>query len=1159
MGTNSSTAHSNSSQRKTFSNNHSDYSRDTLVNSVFNEDDEHDYTLSDRSQDSVSFVNGRVGGVSALNASGLFCNVTAGGDDGKQSFDGILTVTKRINTNQKTISDDISSLDRKDLQDDNQDVQYRNNGRHHHMILSKSDYNSNKTYDLDNVSEDGDDQNEDYDGEDDDCEIRDDIDDVDDDEDDGNDAVWFTGRRHATGGSGNLSNISSAGGGGNSDVAIGGSGRRGKSRSVYSLKVTKYNRKMVNQKVNRSSQNFPTLGSRLGGRRFTKRHLGRPFAGRFRANDSRMDDGSFLYVKASPSVGRRGTRAISRLGTRYMGDSLKTLQRYGIAREKLNECNDSWDIDNEPGFQLNATLITPTINEKHECKLLEDCNLSSDRFNTSNLFCSSSSSPSCSSNSLYHHPSLINNDRLLSGIYESSIHNRIGSFEHSSTLLSQFKFNRSSVGTPMNWSQLVSVNPSNDTLSSTTVNMSTSPLSSSCILSSSSPLDSCRMSEQSIPHRDDSNDYIMRSGKASKNHGNNSPQSFLPNRHPNIHRPLNCVDTINRHNHLSMPSDTFHNTTPTNSIIGPMISPVFSNTDHINNNSSISTASGDMIRTVDSCNAVKSNGRVVGDLQTFVNPQTATTTVTFFVCEVCSSRYRSTAGLRYHYHSQHSGYTPQNPISASASRLVVPIGEERVIGGGLRGGRPRRHRESANPYSPSSQSNKRGQNTMNRLDSKTIDCRSIVEPKLIDLIANQPTSLTYRDKTQVNHFSSMESHNDNVNELLTNNSNNNNNNNNNSLLASMEMKKLSFMNNSGTECLTSSSATTTLGKFIDSSDSLIVSNDSSSRFQTMDYSHYINTTISSSSSNGNISHTNIHSVQQCNTLQTTSFNSPVSHLGSSTSSNKVHSHIPYSHPHIYQSQHQLQSSPVINWNSQMSYTSSGVLNSHTSLSRIPQQQSLMTINRIGPQQRRYERQHCPDRLGITRSSNNSSTSTSSLLLSSSSSGAVGSLSTCDYCLSDDSMNPRLGHPEGMLQCSRCGHSAHYTCLRLPPHIIDAAMRYPWQCIECKTCWLCDQDDHEDRMIFCSECDRVFHTHCLPARLPRNLDVHWTCDICLHEVYNVNKLMIDQRTHSNSAYDVYSNATYIPSTTTTTTNISNNNSLNQINTDDSYFTSVQYHT
>ncbi|VEL33641.1 unnamed protein product [Protopolystoma xenopodis] len=75
------------------------------------------------------------------------------------------------------------------------------------------------------------------------------------------------------------------------------------------------------------------------------------------------------------------------------------------------------------------------------------------------------------------------------------------------------------------------------------------------------------------------------------------------------------------------------------------------------------------------------------------NSSATTTTVTFFVCEVCGSRYRSTAGLRYHYHSQHAGYTSQSPISASASRLVVPLGDERGCTGGLRGGRARRSRK----------------------------------------------------------------------------------------------------------------------------------------------------------------------------------------------------------------------------------------------------------------------------------------------------------------------------------------------------------------------------------------------------------------------------------------------------------------------------------
>ncbi|EUB62668.1 hypothetical protein EGR_02464 [Echinococcus granulosus] len=77
-------------------------------------------------------------------------------------------------------------------------------------------------------------------------------------------------------------------------------------------------------------------------------------------------------------------------------------------------------------------------------------------------------------------------------------------------------------------------------------------------------------------------------------------------------------------------------------------------------------------------------------------PPEPTTVVTFFVCEVCASRYRSTAGLRYHYHSQHAGYTPRNPISASASRISIPTSEYNRFAPntGPRGGRNGRNKRS---------------------------------------------------------------------------------------------------------------------------------------------------------------------------------------------------------------------------------------------------------------------------------------------------------------------------------------------------------------------------------------------------------------------------------------------------------------------------------
>ncbi|CAH8598348.1 unnamed protein product [Schistosoma turkestanicum] len=1216
----------------------------------------------------------------------------------------------------------------------------------HVLLLNKSDYTA-KTYDLDNISEDTDHQHRDYnvvsrqqdvdddrqdDGEDDDDENSDEIgeamDNPDDDDNDadGDDTDWLTTtgqRRRKIGGGGNLGSSSGNGTTTNGLTTMSGNERRGKTRSsVYSLKATKYNRKMMN----RSAQNFPALNSRLtggassggagggGARRFTKRHLGRPFSGRFRANDSRMDDLSYTSIanQSGPTVagGRRGSRAISRLGTRHISDSLKTLQRYGVVREKLNDCNvDAWDVDNEPGYQLNAA--TPIMDEN---KFISDCHVSLDddqhqhRLNTSNFFTSSSSS---SANSLYHHTSYRPNDdhRSLTGMYELSMQNR---FHSEQSQLQQQQQQQSkfmhSPATPMNYSHFMHVNHQSN-LSGTSLSISSSCIDSSATVAASFPMDSCRLSEQSNNHHasasalppssssssssyryDSSNDYMMRisSGDLS-NHSNSScssPQSFLSGRRSNLSKLTNCNDisststststttatttttttpTMNRYNPLSaasaaaIPVDSFHN----NSVFGNL-DHVNSNSNHrnihnANNNSPLPTTHNDMIRMIDDAS---NHGQIVGDLQTFVNPQTATTTVTFFVCEVCSSRYRSTAGLRYHYHSQHSGYTPQNPISASASRLVVPVGEERGIGGGLRGGRPRRHRGSTassksrdklanshyaneyqiasseqdsrssssnlsspyskttNPYSPSSQTNKRGHNNnnnnnssnINRFDCKTLDStRSIVEPKLIDLIASQPVALKYRDKMTANHhhhhFNSIELSNDNS-ELPTSSS-------------SMEMNKLSYMHNN-TERLsqcsmppsslassTSASTTPTTmiipGKFNDSKDSMVVvnnNNDSSSssssssstsmsRYQTVDYNNYSNTTTSTTtttmnnSSSSNLPHTNI---QYNHASRLSSYNSPVSHLGNqnnnSMMNHKTSAPIPHPHhPHHHQHQHPLhhQHSYQNHWNShntvfhQMSYSGSGggvgggsctpgvpSSNNHF-YSRLSQQQqqqlqhhqSPVTMNRVGPQQRRYERQHCPGRLGLTRSSmmmNNAST-----------------MPICDYCLNDDSlMNSRVsGHPEGMLHCSRCGHSAHYTCLRLPPHVIDAALRYPWQCIECKTCWLCNQDDHQDRMIFCWDCDRVFHAHCIipPTRLPRTTDAHWTCDICLHELYNMNNhhhhhnpsksIMLDQHAHApppagNSDYVAYANTTPTPTPTPTSTSTATSNTTNTTTTSSS---------
>ena len=39
-------------------------------------------------------------------------------------------------------------------------------------------------------------------------------------------------------------------------------------------------------------------------------------------------------------------------------------------------------------------------------------------------------------------------------------------------------------------------------------------------------------------------------------------------------------------------------------------------------------------------------------------------------------------------------------------------------------------------------------------------------------------------------------------------------------------------------------------------------------------------------------------------------------------------------------------------------------------------------------------------------------------------------------------------------------------------------KYPWQCIECKSCTLCGTSENDDKLLFCDDCDRGYHMYCL---------------------------------------------------------------------------------
>ncbi|GAB1601024.1 zinc finger protein ubi-d4-like isoform X1 [Argonauta hians] len=119
-------------------------------------------------------------------------------------------------------------------------------------------------------------------------------------------------------------------------------------------------------------------------------------------------------------------------------------------------------------------------------------------------------------------------------------------------------------------------------------------------------------------------------------------------------------------------------------------------------------------------------------------------------------------------------------------------------------------------------------------------------------------------------------------------------------------------------------------------------------------------------------------------------------------------------------------------------------------------------------------------------------------------GKVAPNNYCDFCLGDSQENKKTRQPEGLVSCSDCGRSGHPSCLQFTPNMIISVKKYPWQCIECKSCGLCGTSDNDEQLLFCDDCDRGYHMYCLTPQLSEPPEGSWSCHLCIEEFHGGKK-------------------------------------------------------
>ncbi|XP_064605380.1 histone acetyltransferase KAT6B-like [Liolophura sinensis] len=104
---------------------------------------------------------------------------------------------------------------------------------------------------------------------------------------------------------------------------------------------------------------------------------------------------------------------------------------------------------------------------------------------------------------------------------------------------------------------------------------------------------------------------------------------------------------------------------------------------------------------------------------------------------------------------------------------------------------------------------------------------------------------------------------------------------------------------------------------------------------------------------------------------------------------------------------------------------------------------------------------------------------------------------CDYCLQTAAHN-RRGKHEDLLICKDCNAKAHPSCMEYSEELAKRARKSPWQCIDCKTCYICDDSGDADAMLFCDACDKGYHMTCHNPMVTEKPQGKWVCAECVLE-------------------------------------------------------------